>query len=1313
MIFITTVRTQHVLEAPHVQDSGVTCTDEDLSSFCDFGFLSDAKLLNTALTRTQSAVIVVGDPVALCAIGECSKVWQTYLKHCQNMRSLFPQNHTLESIRQQVQSLASSPAREKLLYIASDRQSAAQGRAGREFKPAQTSQAQGYNTAIRRQQNPQETMAAVAAAGSSQAAAVTKSNGIQAGIQNMSLGAGTPPRSPLAPLNPLKVGLQRPLGPAAFNLGKAGKTESFYEIGEEFSLDADEVLAQVKNLENTPGRIAAAFSNSFSVKEEKGYAVVCDSATQKMGTQSYFNAYTGQQLRSLLADTARYFRGVLCVDEGECYVKSLPDRIKVPVPSRLYCEGGNNKDEVVAEIVDDEGQRFAKVIGVLNRANDLKKMYIVCTMGNMGGVMVPVDKGLGPMLFVTTQSHLSQNVSGSVTVYKFTRTKQVRFSHLEQMSQTDVESKYFVVRYLKHDSRVILPLCVVVGVIQADNSASFCTKVLDLQHQMVKTYNPDIAAEIDDLYPDNFALTPQLLATRHLDLRDRWCFTVDTTGHNCNSRAFSIDQKTDESYEVGVHITDVAMFMRKNSSVDLEARARGAAVHPVQANHVPLLPARLAQHLCNLKPNEDRLALSVLMTVKSTGELTEVNVQKTVINCKKTFTLREAEEVIHDPQAYEDYMKSCLLVLSQISSVWRRDRLGNAALYDEKTYNRAMPFSQQLVEELVIMTQHHVAVLVSSAYPDVTPLLVQDAPHPQSLEVWKKQHAADAINSVALTKPFLNPTEQETCKCGLACTHIVNHVRQNNVVRREHIDVVSVLWDGLNEAVSMGDYSKMLNIIVAAENHPQIAMAMSKLTTIQEDSMFICSSSQPSNQWFHYTLNHSPYTSCTDTLNSYVDIVVQRMLLACLEGQSCPYSRQEIETICTEATAALKKKESYEMESFVLRLSLALLTHPLILQPVVTEVSQQLAKVCFPGLECLRSRGELKLSTLGISDVPLQTPQGDILLKWKVRVYDYTVLQHQTPVGSNNGELNPDRFIFKIPAFQWQRLLIAIRESDEEQRKHKLTTAVEVVGKQVCNPALEGSYIDDVSSEGQKLGRFKYSSDFSMRLHVNQVLLVQLSARLNNGMLAPYIQLLSLTNSLDICLQHREHPVESFLPITDVPTADVPCTDITTYKTKWRSLTESEAITRAVASNDHFVINNVVLDWKTGRSTNTSAVAELTLPISFMKERNIKLDSRFQENLLFNNSVFCKAYFSDYVCVRYSSISLPDMVDLPDTLAQVINNGCTGTWVGHCAVTDVSRGNDKVTLKLELRQSDVPLPIQLIRRRTCSVEFIMRTVKDR
>ena len=94
------MRTRNLLLSEHVAKALKQA--EAVGGVADFAFLSDRKLLNTAMTRTMSMVAVVGDPVALCGIGECIQIWRTFLKHCHNMRSIRPVNINYDNIKSEV-----------------------------------------------------------------------------------------------------------------------------------------------------------------------------------------------------------------------------------------------------------------------------------------------------------------------------------------------------------------------------------------------------------------------------------------------------------------------------------------------------------------------------------------------------------------------------------------------------------------------------------------------------------------------------------------------------------------------------------------------------------------------------------------------------------------------------------------------------------------------------------------------------------------------------------------------------------------------------------------------------------------------------------------------------------------------------------------------------------------------------------------------------------------------------------------------------------------------------------------------------------
>ena len=92
-MFVSTVRSRH--RVSQLTDGGVG----------EFGFLSESQLVNTALTRAKSWLAVIGDPVALCSIGNCGALWRTYLKHCQKAGGIHPADLSLEDIWQHSQSL--------------------------------------------------------------------------------------------------------------------------------------------------------------------------------------------------------------------------------------------------------------------------------------------------------------------------------------------------------------------------------------------------------------------------------------------------------------------------------------------------------------------------------------------------------------------------------------------------------------------------------------------------------------------------------------------------------------------------------------------------------------------------------------------------------------------------------------------------------------------------------------------------------------------------------------------------------------------------------------------------------------------------------------------------------------------------------------------------------------------------------------------------------------------------------------------------------------------------------------------------------
>ncbi|MGA9118166.1 MAG: ribonuclease R [Bacteroidota bacterium] len=129
-----------------------------------------------------------------------------------------------------------------------------------------------------------------------------------------------------------------------------------------------------------------------------------------------------------------------------------------------------------------------------------------------------------------------------------------------------------------------------------------------------------------------------------LDLRDRICFTIDPEDAKDFDDAVSIES-TRGGASIGVHIADVSHYVREGSALDREALARGTSVY--LANEViPMLPERLSNGLCSLRPQEDRLTYSVIMDVSDDGSVRDYRIAKSIIRSRRRFSYEEVQRIL-------------------------------------------------------------------------------------------------------------------------------------------------------------------------------------------------------------------------------------------------------------------------------------------------------------------------------------------------------------------------------------------------------------------------------------------------------------------------------------------------------------------------------------------------------------------------------------------------------------------------------------------------------------------------------------------
>lgn len=129
------------------------------------------------------------------------------------------------------------------------------------------------------------------------------------------------------------------------------------------------------------------------------------------------------------------------------------------------------------------------------------------------------------------------------------------------------------------------------------------------------------------------------------DLRGRETFTIDPDTAKDFDDALSLHRDAEGHYHLAVHIADVTHYVRPDSALDVEAQLRCNSTY-FPGECIPMLPADLSNNLCSLKPNVNRLAVTVLMVFDERGVLQSQRTARTVIKSQKRFTYREAKEVL-------------------------------------------------------------------------------------------------------------------------------------------------------------------------------------------------------------------------------------------------------------------------------------------------------------------------------------------------------------------------------------------------------------------------------------------------------------------------------------------------------------------------------------------------------------------------------------------------------------------------------------------------------------------------------------------
>ncbi|RKE00273.1 ribonuclease R [Marinifilum flexuosum] len=228
---------------------------------------------------------------------------------------------------------------------------------------------------------------------------------------------------------------------------------------------------------------------------------------------------------------------------------------------------------------------------------------------------------------------------------------------------------------------------------------------------------PEKVNEAAELISDK--ITEEEIALRR-DFREITTFTIDPHDAKDFDDALSLRKLENGNWEVGVHIADVTHYVKKGSIIEKEAFDRATSVYLVD-RVVPMLPERLSNGVCSLRPNEEKLTFSAVFEMNDKAEVLDTWIGRTVINSDRRFTYEEAQQVI---ETGEGDFKEEVLCLDRLAKILREKRFKKGAIdfdryevkfdIDEKgkptrVFFKESKDSNKLIEEFMLLANKKVA----------------------------------------------------------------------------------------------------------------------------------------------------------------------------------------------------------------------------------------------------------------------------------------------------------------------------------------------------------------------------------------------------------------------------------------------------------------------------------------------------------------------------------------------------------------------------------------------------------------------------
>ena len=346
---------------------------------------------------------------------------------------------------------------------------------------------------------------------------------------------------------------------------------------------------------------------------------------------------------------------------------------------------------------------------------------------------------------------------------------------------------------------------------------------------------------------------PGALEAGYRDIRGRFVFTIDPADARDFDDAVSLEEcelaQGGRGWRLGVHIADVSHYVAWDSSIDLDARRRATSVYLVD-RVVPMLPEKLSNDVCSLRPHEDRRAMTVDMLVDKSGEVVGVDAYPSVIRSKARLTYEEAQELLESGEGQLAETVQLLSLLAKKREKRRKvaggldfDTVEAKVQLDEEGYPLRIDLRKKteataLIEEAMIMANEAVACFL------------RDAGFPCIYRV-HEQPSGDTLDG--LIPVFAEFSWFADVNEGLFCA---------------------------------GNPHEIQKVLAMVKDRPEGALVTTLVLRSMKRAVY------SPNLAGHYDLASKAYAHFTSPIRRYPDLVVHRMLKAALFGRPQKFDQE-------------------------------------------------------------------------------------------------------------------------------------------------------------------------------------------------------------------------------------------------------------------------------------------------------------------------------------------------------------------------------------------------------------------------------------